>query len=301
MSFCFFCFDDENYKMAGMKDFILVGVLTGFIFCTAPVQAAIKVHCSGEGPLVYLIGGGPAFTTWNLETIQQQLKNNYRVCRWDMRGVGDNAGLAIKPDQSALSQWLHDMQATLPPGPVVLWGHSWGALQVLLFARQYPQRVSKLILSNPVDPGLHSLELIEQKRFVHHDAEPRLTIDDIDTPAESLYIYQSKIASYFVDAEQGWAYAKQFNKNDSNSRLNIRIWDEYPAVALTPDDMKRLAKKISGVIYCEDDVLQPENYSEYKKLLPQPDKHHVLKDCAHFPWVENSHDYFDVLSTLISK
>ena len=284
-----------------MKHFFLAVIFLGFAFSTTPVQAMINLHCSGQGPLIYLIGGGPGFTTWNLEPIQQQLKNNYRVCRWDMRGVGENAGLAIKPDQSALSQWLDDMQATLPPEPVILWGQSWGALQVLLFARQHPQRVSKIILSNPVDPGLHSLELIEQKRFVHHDAEPRLTIDDIDTPAESLYIYQSKIASYFVDAEQGWAYAKQFNKNDSNSRLNIRIWDEYRAVALTPDDMKRLAKKISGVIYCEDDVLQPENYTEYKKLLPQPNKHHVLKDCAHFPWVENRHDYFDVLSTLISK
>lgn len=283
-----------------MKNYSLAAVLAGFIFSSAPVQAEIKVHCSGEGPLVYLIGGGPAFTTWNLEPIQQQLNNNYRVCRWDMRGVGDNAGLAIKPDQSALSQWLDDMQATLPAGPVMLWGHSWGALQVLLFARQHPHRVSKLILSNPVDPALHSLALIEQKRFVHHD-EPRLSLDDIDTPAESLYILHSKIASYFVDAEQGWAYAEQFNKNDVNSRLNIRIWDEYPAIALTPNDIKRLAQKISGVIYCEYDVLQPENYTEYKRLLPQLDKHHVLKNCAHFPWVENSHDYFDVLSTFISK
>ena len=287
--------------MPGMKYFLLAVIVAGFIFRMAPVQAEIKVHCSGEGPSVYLIGGGPGFTTWNLEPIQQQFKNNYRVCRWDMRGVGDNAGLAIKSDQPALSQWLDDMQATLPAEPVVLWGHSWGALQVLLFARQHPQRVSKIILSNPVDPALHSLTLIEQKRFVHHDAEPRLSIDDIDTPVESLYILHSKIASYFVDAEQGWAYAKQFNKNDANNRLNIRIWDEYPAVALTPDDMKRLATKISGVIYCEYDVLQPENYTEYKKLLPQPDKHHVLKDCAHFPWVENSRDYFAVLSTLITK
>jgi len=53
--------------MPGMKDFLLVGVLAGFIFCTAPVQAAIKVHCSGEGSLVYLIGGGHAFTTCRIK------------------------------------------------------------------------------------------------------------------------------------------------------------------------------------------------------------------------------------------
>lgn len=283
-----------------MKTFLLAVVLAGFIFRAAPVQAAIKVQCSGEGPLLYLVGGGPAFTTWNLQPIQQQFKNNYRVCRWDMRGVGDNAGLPIKPNQSALSQWLDDMQVTLPAEPVVLWGHSWGALQVLLFAGQHPQRVSKIILSNPVDPALHSIEHIEQKRFVHHD-EPHLSIDDIDTPAESLYILHSKIASYFVDARKGWAYAKLFNKNDANNALNVRIWDEYKETPVTQVDVTRLAKKISGVIYCQDDVLQPENYSEYMKLLPQADKHHVLKACGHFPWVENSRDYFAVLSILISE
>jgi pimeloyl-ACP methyl ester carboxylesterase len=180
----------------------------------------------------------------------------------------------------------------------MLWGHSWGALQVLLFARQYPQRVSKLILSNPVDPSLRSLTRIEQKRFNHPDPPQRLTLDDIGTPVEALYLLRSKIASYFVDAKQGWAYAQQFDKNDANNRLNIRIWKEYRDAPLSQADITRLAKKISGVIYCQDDVLQPENYTEYRKLLPQRDKHHVLKGCAHFPWEENRRDYFSVLSTL---
>lgn len=283
-----------------MKHYLITVILVGLAFCATPAQAKIKVHCVGQGPLLYLIGGGPAFTTWNLQPIQQKLQHQYRVCRWDMRGVGENGQLEVQPGKPALAQWLQDMDEILPVEPVILWGHSWGALQVLLFAKQHPQRVSKLILSNPVDPALRSLTRIEQKRFNHPDSQPHLTLDDMGTAAEELYVLRSKIASYFADAQQGWAYAQHFDKQDVNNRLNIRIWNEYRDALLKQPDITRLANRISGVIYCEDDVLQPENYAEYRKLLPQQEKHHVLKGCAHFPWEENARDYFKVLFTLVS-
>ena len=95
--------------------------LTVIFYCFLSTSAAdIKVDCQGEGPAVFLIGGGPAFTTWNLRPIQDRLRSHYTVCRWDMRGVGDNAGLAVEPQVSVLSQWLRDMQDVLPQEPVTL-------------------------------------------------------------------------------------------------------------------------------------------------------------------------------------
>jgi pimeloyl-ACP methyl ester carboxylesterase len=258
---------------------------------------ALRIHCEGQGPHVYLIGGGPAFTTWNLQPIQHRLRGRYRVCRWDMRGVGDNAHVAIEPDEPALLQWLDDMDAVLPREPVRLWGHSWGALQVLLFARRDPERVAGLILSNPVDPGLHSLERIEQKRYNHPETD-RLRLEDIGTPVEELHNLRSKVASYFVDAEQGWAYASGFTRDDANNRLNVRIWEEYRAMPITDPDVRRLADRIAGIIYCRDDVLQPEALMEYRRLLAS-DKHHVLTGCAHFPWEENPDGYFSALLRLL--
>ncbi len=120
-----------------------------------------------------------------------------------MRGVGDNAGLTLPPDKPALSVWLADMAAVLPPEPVLLWGHSWGALQSLLFARQCPRRVRGLILSNPVDPALKSLEDIERKRYRHPELDSLLSLDDIDTSKECRFSFREKIASYFMDGNQG--------------------------------------------------------------------------------------------------
>ena len=253
----------------------------------------LTVHCSGQGAPVYLIGGGPAFTTWNLQPIQNALKDDFKVCRWDMRGVGENADLPTSGQDSVLSQWLDDMDQVLEKEQVILWGHSWGALQVLLYASQHPERVAHIVLSNPVDPDLKSLEHIEQKRFVHSNTKP-LSLDEYGTEVEALHNLRSKIASYFKDAQKGWAYAELFAREDSNNGLNVQIWEEYRQSPLSRQDLERIADKVSGLIYCQADVLQPENEQEYRRLLPGA-THLVLSACGHFPWEENPDRYFEVL------
>lgn len=254
----------------------------------------IAVHCLGSGEPLYLIGGGPAFTTWHLEPIQQQLQGQFRVCRWDMRGVGDNASLTIDPETPVLAQWLEDMAAVLPEQPTVLWGHSWGALQILLFTKKHPERVKALVLGNPVDPALKSLERIEAKRHVHDLNDAQLNLDDIGTAAEQRLSFRSKIASYFLDGETGWAYSGMFSAADTNNALNVQIWQDYRNNPLTDRDIQALADKVAAVIHCYEDVLMPESRQEYARLLPA-EQQHMVSECAHFPWVETPDIYYDAL------
>lgn len=254
----------------------------------------IVVHCQGNGQLLYLIVGGPAFTSKHLEPIQQQLQDNFRVCRWDMRGVGENAALPIKEDKTVIDQWLQDMAEVMPEQPVILWGQSWGALQSLLFANRYPERVKAIVLSNPVDPELASIEDIEIKRYLHPYVESKITIDDMDTEVEKRHRLRSKIASYFLDAEQGWDYSAQFDHDDTNSQLNVQAWQEYRQNPLTLKDLRLLSTRITAAIYCRQDVLMPENYQHYSSALPTV-KHHLIDGCAHYPWEEQSAEYYELL------
>jgi len=269
-------------------------LLLACLLCASTTMAQIKANCQGKGQPVYLIGGGPAFTTWNLEPIQQQLRDHFKVCRWDMRGVGDNAKLDINKDAPVLMQWIQDMAMILPQQPVVLWGHSWGALQALLFAKNYPERVKALVLNNPVDPELRSLENIEFKRYVHPFVESQLNIEDIDTLAEQRHRFRSKIASYFMDAEQGWAYSSGFDAGDTNNELNVLVWEEYRRMPINQADLDSLSPKIAGIIYCEYDVLMPESLEVYSRVIPSG-KYYVLNDCAHFPWVESPEEFYHIL------
>src|SRR6056297_878822 len=160
---------------------LLAMVMGAISWPLGAVEMELRVHCRGAGEPVYLVGGGPAFTSRNLEPLPQMLSAGYRVCRWDMRGVGDNAGVPFATGQDQLEAWLADMARLLPRQPVILWGQSWGALQVLLFARRHPTRVKGLVLSNPVDPELVSLEHIENKRHVHAIPQADPALQDMDT------------------------------------------------------------------------------------------------------------------------
>jgi len=272
------------------------------ILCIYSVSAAgetaasekITVHCQGNGQPLYLIVGGPAFTSKHLEPIQQQLQDHFRVCRLDMRGVGDNALLPIKDDISVIDQWLTDMAEVMPEQPVLLWGQSWGALQSLLFASRYPERVKAIVLSNAVDPELVSIEDIEIKRYLHSYVESKLSIDEMGTDVEKRHRLRSKIASYFLDAEQGWDYSAQFDHNDTNSKLNIQVWQEYRQNPLSLKDIRQLSTKISAAIYCRQDVLMPENHQRYSSALPTV-KHHMIDGCAHYPWEEQPAEYYELL------
>ncbi len=266
-----------------------------FWLATVPcVDAEIEIDCRGSGQPVYLIGGGPAFSTWNLAPVQEKLAAEYKVCRWDMRGVGENAALNVRSDIPLLTQWLEDMASVLPEQPVVLWGHSWGALQSLLFARDYPQRVSAVVLNNPVDPQLKSLVNIELKRYVHPYVESQLTLDEMGTTAERRHRFRSKIASYFVDAQLGWAYSEAFSAKDTNNELNVRIWEEYRGMPLTSQDMDAIAEKIGKLIFCRHDVLMPENLDAYARTVP-PGKRQVIEQCGHFPWIESPDEFYGIL------
>lgn len=252
------------------------------------------VDCQGSGQPIFLIVGGPAFTSKHLEPIQQQLQDSFKVCRWDMRGVGENAALPIKQGMTVIDQWLLDMAAVMPERPVILWGQSWGALQSLLFASRYPERVKAIVLSNPVDPELASIEHIESKRYLHPYVASKLTLDDMDTDIEQRHRFRSKIASYFVDAETGWDYSAQFDHTDTNSPLNVQVWQEYRQKPLPQGELRQLSTKISAVIYCRQDVLMPENREYYSNALPSV-KHQIIDGCAHFPWEEQPAQYYQLL------
>jgi proline iminopeptidase len=280
--------------------FAVCAVLLLALSASPGAEEAITVHCAGVGEPVYLIGGGPAFTTWHMQPIQDRLGGRFRVCRWDMRGVGDNAELPIDRGSPALSQWLDDMDRVLPRQPSVLWGHSWGALQALLFAGRHPERVKALVLSNPVDPALRSLEGIEAKRHVHQVEAARLDLDDIGTAAEQRHNFRSKIASYFLDGETGWAYSDRFNGADTNNGLNVEIWEDYRRTPLSGADLAALEGKVVGVIQCTHDVLMPETFEEYEKLLAST-KQTLLSGCSHFPWVEVPDAYYEALSQSLER
>jgi pimeloyl-ACP methyl ester carboxylesterase len=101
----------------------------------------------GSGPtLVLLHGAGDSAGTW--ANIIDKLVPRYRVVIPDLAGHG-HSGPAAGP--LSVGQVLAGLEAILregPQDPVILVGNSLGAWVALLYAKQHPDRVARVVLVN---------------------------------------------------------------------------------------------------------------------------------------------------------
>jgi pimeloyl-ACP methyl ester carboxylesterase len=103
--------------------------------------------CMGEGsPAVILEGGATAESLW-WYWVQQQSAEHTLVCAYDRAGLGWSDVANGSRDPLTVVDDLHRLlQEAGVAGPYVLAGHSFGAVWVRIFAAQYPQEVSGIVL-----------------------------------------------------------------------------------------------------------------------------------------------------------
>ena len=272
-----------------------------------------KVHDDGQGKAVLILGGGPGFTAWNLLPLQQQIAQRHRALLFDMRGMGDQASLPLT-QQRLLEQWIDDIEQVRKDKHIQQWtliGHSWGGIMALLYARAYPERVTQLLLLNPVDPekrGLDGiLDRINERQAQHRpqawDAEfegQSIAEKGFEATDESVRLYQIRhvLPTYFVDMQAGERYAAQFTAADVSPDINSRIWQEYDQIPFTKADARKLKQAIIFAD-CDQDLLMPENQKGLKTFFPKMSSR-IFKQCAHFPWVEQQNQFYPWLTKMLA-
>lgn len=107
----------------------------------------MHIYCIGEGsPTVVLEAGWGAESLWWYR-VQNQLAEDTRVCAYDRPGMGFSEWTTQSRDPITVVSELHtllDMADIEPPYVVV--GHSYGAVLVRVFAYQYPDDVTGIVL-----------------------------------------------------------------------------------------------------------------------------------------------------------
>jgi len=109
----------------------------------------LHIHCTGptsSSPSVILIPGmGSISSAW--ENVQKPLSKNWRTCSYDRDGLGwsEDSGQVRDVDIAAdrLNQLLTSMKIS---PPFILVGHSYGGMVARVFADEYPEKVSGLVL-----------------------------------------------------------------------------------------------------------------------------------------------------------
>lgn len=295
---------------------LVIAVALACLLVTIPVRAdfstavrtvflndqPIRYHLMGapEGPLAIVLGGGPGFSSWNLEPVQRRLaKLGYRTAIMDMLGIGENAKLdgQTLTGQELLDTWVSQIEALheeeADDRPAVLLGHSWGALMALLYTRVHTESVQRLVLLNPVDPERRAMRNVAEQIDVRRSTalseawdreqawEQRIG-QGVDSTAR--HQIERSLPSYFLDYSQGERYAEQFDASDFSANLNIEGWRAYEANPVNYGTINQWGIPI-GFIGCRQDLLMPTNLNVMQSRISF-DRITLLEGCVHFPWEE---------------
>lgn len=300
---------------------------------TTPVQTLIngqgetlsyhqlKADSPAAKPPIILLGGGPGFSSWNLEPIQKLLQTlGHDTYLMDMRGIGENSNLPNRTENSSVTElWVEDIYnlvehintSNSANSKPVLVGHSWGALMAMLYTRKYPDKVTQLLLLNPVDPEKNAMrdltENIHQKNQQLNNTDwddesawdnevSNLSSEEQARKITELQITQV-LPTYFYDYQQGQDYAKLFDHRDFNIDLNVNAWKAYDVNPVTYDQIRGWNLPID-FLDCRQDTLMPENLHalETNQVLR---KVMVLDKCSHFPWIEQPEAFKDSMKYLL--
>ncbi len=125
---------------------------------TLPDGRTINFWCDGRAQPAVVLDSGWAADSRAWRRVIAGLRSRHRVCAMDRAGHGRSDPGPLPRDASAVADDLAAaLSAAQAPGPVILVGHSLGALNMRVFAMRYPERVAGMVLVDPSVPGAGSV------------------------------------------------------------------------------------------------------------------------------------------------
>lgn len=109
-----------------------------------------KVTGEGSGVPLILLHGGPGYSSFYLKPLEE-LGKNRQVIRYDQLGAG-KSDVVVDTSLFTTKHFVEELEALRQHLNVEKWnvlGHSWGTILAFEYYRNYPDRVSSLVLGSP--------------------------------------------------------------------------------------------------------------------------------------------------------
>jgi pimeloyl-ACP methyl ester carboxylesterase len=108
---------------------------------------SLHINCTGEGSPTVVIEAGWGDSSAGWAWVQPEVAKTTRVCTYDRAGMGWSES---SPEPRTAREYAKELHTLLEkanePGPYVLVGHSMGGYTILVYAHDYPDEVSGLVL-----------------------------------------------------------------------------------------------------------------------------------------------------------
>lgn len=163
---------------------LLAGLVLAVSACAVPVPPTVdhdasqpattlrgyRFHAETLGPsgapVVIVLHGGPGADYRYLAPLRA-LADRYRVVFYDQRGTGLSP--RVSADQITPEVFLQDLDAWVDHAgqgrPVILVGHSWGAMLASAYLGRFPHKVARAVLAEPGFLDARSAAVLMQARW----------------------------------------------------------------------------------------------------------------------------------------
>jgi pimeloyl-ACP methyl ester carboxylesterase len=182
----------------------------------------LHINCTGSGSPTVVIesGWGDSSASWGW--VQPEVARTIRICTYDRAGMGWSEA---SPQPRTAREYAKELHTLLTkanePGPYVLVGHSMGGFTMIVYAHDYPDEVSGLVLVDAQDlptsnvatyqpapkPGGTSLpSLLARIGLVRLLADPLGSVENLpegDKQAYTAFVVAPRSVQTFTDEGMG--------------------------------------------------------------------------------------------------
>lgn len=265
----------------------------------------------GTGEPIVILHGGPGLSHDYFLPYLEKLAENYQLIFYDQRASGKSS-LQVSPQSITTDDFVEDLEAIRKMYGIEqlnLMGHSWGGFVAMRYSIKYPQNLKKLILVNSTPPSKEFGKITDkniQARWTQEDSLQKNILLKSDAfkqgdskAYESLYRLNFKVSVF--DAAN--LEKINFNLHQDFKKSQMMISNLGNDKSLWNYDLHKDLVKITCptlVLHGDYDVIAFEAQEKIQQTIPNA-KLILLKDCGHFPFVEQPDVFVQTIDAFLRE
>lgn len=263
------------------------------------------INAFGEGDPILFVHGGPGLSHDYFLPQLATLSEEFNVIFYDQR-VSGKSSANVSADSVSFSIFVEDIEALREETgyeKINILAHSWGSLIAVEYTIRYPEKVNKLILSNPIPLSTEynsRLQEIQQEKMTEDFITNRKEL------IESKEFKNGTLAAYEDLFKLGFSLSFYDTTNLKN--LNFKLYEGFFERNTALQNFTGLEEYnfyplISG---SETEILLIRGKSdltlkEADERLVNTEHLILMEKSGHFPFVEERKKYLKVVSNFLKQ